>query len=66
LPGLILEVNDGFGILLCTKVTLSNKEKTKIKVPNKGEKVSQKKFDEIRKKKEDSMKDEDGVIYFQH
>lgn len=66
LPGLILEVNDGFGIFLCTKVTLSTKEKFKIKVPNKGEKVSQKKFDEIRKKKEDSMKDEDGVIYFQH
>lgn len=66
LPGLILEVNDGTAILLCSKVTLSNKEKFKIKVPNKGEKVSQKKFDEIRKKKEDSMKDEDGVIYFQH
>jgi hypothetical protein len=45
---------------------LSNKEKTKIKAPNKGEKVTQKKFDEIKKKKEDSMKDEDGVIYFQH
>ena len=66
LPGLILEVNDGNAILLCTKVTLSNKEKTKIKAPNKGEKVTQKKFDEIKKKKEDSMKDEDGVIYFQH
>jgi GLPGLI family protein len=66
LPGLILEVNDGTAIVLCSKVTLSNKEKFKIKVPNKGEKVSQKKFDEIRKKKVDSMKDVDGVIYFQH
>ncbi len=66
LPGLILEVNDGTNILLCSKVTLSNKEKAKIKVPNTGEKVTQKKFDEIRKKKEDSMKDEDGVIFFQH
>lgn len=66
LPGLILEVNDGVNILLCSKVTLSNKEKSKIKVPNKGEKVTQKKFDEIRKKKEDSMKNEDGVIIFQH
>ncbi|MFN3753212.1 GLPGLI family protein [Flavobacterium sp.] len=66
LPGLILEVNDGTNILLCSKVTLSNKEKAKIKVPNKGEKVTQKKFDEIRKKKEDSMKNEDGVIIFEH
>ncbi|RKS01558.1 GLPGLI family protein [Flavobacterium sp. 102] len=66
LPGLILEVNDGTNILLCSKVTLSNKEKAKIKVPNTGEKVTQKKFDEIRKKKEDSMKNEDGVIIFQH
>jgi GLPGLI family protein len=66
LPGLILEVNDGSTILLCSKVTLSNKEKAKIKIPNKGEKVSQKEFDQIRKKKEDSMKDENGVIIFQH
>ena len=66
LPGLILEVNDGTNILLCSKVTLSNKEKAKIKAPKNGEKVSQKKFDEIRKKKEDSMKNEDGVIIFEH
>lgn len=66
LPGLILEVNDGNAILLCAKITLSNKEKAKIKVPNQGDKVSQKKFNEIRKKKEDSMKDENGFIYFQH
>ncbi|RZL43396.1 MAG: GLPGLI family protein [Pedobacter sp.] len=66
LPGLILEVNDGRYIILCSKVTLSNKDKTKIKAPNTGEKVSQKKFDEIYKKKYDSMKNEDGVIIFQH
>lgn len=66
LPGLILEVNDGTNVLLCSKVTLSNKEKAKIKVPNNGEKVNQKKFDQIRKKKEDSMRNEDGVIIFEH
>lgn len=66
LPGLILEVNEDKLIILCSKVVLSNKEKTKIKAPNTGEKVSQKKFDEIQKKKTDSMKDEDGVIMFQH
>lgn len=65
LPGLILEINDEDTIILCSKVTLSNKEKSKIKVPNTGEKVTQKKFDEIEKKKTDSMKDEDGVIIFQ-
>lgn len=66
LPGLILEVSEEKQIILCSKVILSNKEKTKIKAPNTGEKVSQKKFDEIQKKKTDSMKDEDGVIMFQH
>jgi GLPGLI family protein len=66
LPGLILEVSEERLIILCSKVVLSNKEKTKIKAPNTGEKVTQKKFDEIQKKKTDSMKDEDGVIMFQH
>jgi GLPGLI family protein len=65
LPGLILEINEEETIILCSKVTLSNKEKAKIKVPNTGEKVSQKKFDDIQKKKMDSMKDEDGNIIFQ-
>jgi GLPGLI family protein len=65
LPGLILEINEEETIILCSKVTLSNKEKSKIKVPNTGEKVTQKKFDEIQKKKTDSMKNEDGVIIFE-
>jgi GLPGLI family protein len=65
LPGLILEINEEETIILCSKVTLSNKEKSKIKVPNTGEKVTQKKFDEIEKKKTDSMKNEDGVIIFE-
>lgn len=66
LPGLILEINEEETIILCSKVTLSNKEKSKIKVPNTGDKVTQIKFDEIQKKKTDSMKNEDGVIIFQH
>lgn len=66
LPGLILEINEDELIILCSKVTLSNKGKAAIKVPNAGEKVSQKKFDEIQKKKSDSMKNDDGVIIFQH
>lgn len=65
LPGLILELNDQHNIILCSKVTLSNKENVKIKVPNKGAKISQKEFDAIQKAKMDSMKDEDGNIIFQ-
>lgn len=66
LPGLILEINEEDNLVLCSKVTLSNKEKTAIKVPNTGKKVTQMQFDEIEKKKTDSMKDEDGVIIFEH
>lgn len=66
LPGLILEIKEEEIIILCSKISLSNKEKLSIKVPNTGEKVTQKKFDEIQKKKMDSMKNEDGVIIFEH
>jgi GLPGLI family protein len=65
LPGLILEINEDKTIILCSKVTLNNKEKSKIKAPNTGEKVTQKKFDAIQKNKTDNMKDEDGNIIFQ-
>jgi len=66
LPGLILEINEDDTIILCSKVALNTKEKSKIKVPNTGDKVTQKQFDEIQKKKMDSMKNEDGVIIFEH
>jgi GLPGLI family protein len=55
LPGLILELNDGKIILLCSKVVLSNKENSKITVPNVGRKVSQEEFDAIHKDKMDSI-----------
>lgn len=64
LPGLILEVNEEETIILCSKIVMTTKENAKIKVPNNGQKVSQKEFDEIQKKKTDSMKDEDGNIIF--
>lgn len=63
LPGLILEINEPELIILCSKVVLNTKGAS-IKVPNKGQKVSQKEFDAIQKKKYDSMKDDDGVIIF--
>ncbi len=63
LPGLILEINEPETIILCSKVVLNTKGTT-IKIPNKGQKVSQKEFDAIQKKKFDSTKDENGVIMF--
>lgn len=64
LPGLILEINDEEKIILCSKVTLNNKVKAKIKAPNNGKTVTQKEFDKIEKDKTDSMRDEDGIIMF--
>lgn len=65
LPGLILEINEEDVMILCSKVTLSNKETAKIKVPNTGKKVTQAEFDAIEKAKLDSMKDKDGNVIFQ-
>ena len=64
LPGLILEINEGNRIVLCSKVTLSNNEKAKIKVPNTGKRVTQAEFDKTQKAKTDSLKDKDGNIIF--
>lgn len=66
LPGLILEINEENQLILCSKVTLNTK--SKLKRPKKGDKVSQKEFDAIQKKKSDSMKNEDGMIIqtFEH
>jgi GLPGLI family protein len=47
LPGLILEVNDGKTIILCTKVVMNTKEKAEIKAPSAGKVVTQKEYDEI-------------------
>ena len=47
LPGLILEVNDGKTIILCTKVVMNIKEKAEIKAPTTGKVVTQKEYDEI-------------------
>ena len=55
LPGLILEVNDGETVVLCSKLTLNNKETAKIKVPHVGKEVSQDEFDTIHKDILESM-----------
>jgi GLPGLI family protein len=51
LPGLILEVNDGKTIILCSKVVLNTKEKVEIKAPSNGKIISQKEYDETITKK---------------
>ncbi len=60
LPGLILEVNDGKTILLCSKVVLNTKDKTEIKAPTTGKVVGQKEYDEIVVKKMEEMRQMQG------
>lgn len=51
LPGLILEVNDGKTIILCSKVIMNSKDKVEIKASTKGKVISQKDYDETVIKK---------------
>ncbi|MDY0088788.1 MAG: GLPGLI family protein [Flavobacteriaceae bacterium] len=57
LPGLILEVNDGKTIILCSKIVLNPKEKKEIKAPRKGQVVTEKEYDEIVAKKMKEMQE---------
>ena len=51
LPGLILEVNDGKTVVLCSKVVLNTKDKVEIKPSTNGKIITQKEFDETMIKK---------------
>lgn len=57
LPGLILEVNDGKTVILCSKVVLNAKEKAAIKAPTNGKEVTQKEYDETVIKKMEEMRE---------
>ena len=57
LPGLILEVNDGKTVILCSKVVLNPKVKTEIKAATKGKVMTQKEFDEIVLKKMEEFRE---------
>ena len=57
LPGLILEVNDGKTIILCSKVVMNTKEKAEIKAPTNGKEISQKDYDETVVKKVKEMQE---------
>ena len=60
LPGLILEVNDGKTIILCSKVVMNAKEKAEIKAPKVGKEVTQKEYDEIVTAKMKEMQEMGG------
>lgn len=55
LPGLILEINDGTNMIVCTEIVLNTSEKSSIQEPSKGKVVSQSKYDEIQKQKSKEM-----------
>jgi GLPGLI family protein len=57
LPGLILEVNDGRTIILCSKIVLNPKDKVEIKAVTKGKVVSQKEYDEAVMKKMEEFRE---------
>ncbi|MCG2609930.1 GLPGLI family protein [Flavobacterium sp. SM15] len=58
LPGLILEVNDGKTIIMCSKVVMNTKDKVEIKAPKNGKVVKQKEFDETVLKKMEEMREQ--------
>ncbi len=55
LPGLILEINDGKNLIVCTEIVLNPSKTIKIDEPEKGKVVTQKKFDEIQEQKSKEM-----------
>jgi len=65
LPGLILEINDGKKLIVCTEIELNPKDKIKIKEPENGKVVTQAEFDKIQEKKSkemlERMKSRNGV-----
>lgn len=58
LPGMILEVNDGKTIIMCSKVVMNTKDKVEIKAPKNGKVVTQKEYDEIVVKKMEEMREQ--------
>jgi GLPGLI family protein len=57
LPGLILEVNDGKTVILCSKVVLNPKVKSEIKASTKGKVTTQKEFDQTVLKKMEEFRE---------
>lgn len=62
LPGLILEANFDKTVILCSKIVLNPKDKTEIKKPKTGKKVTKKEYESLIEKQMEQMKDSDGNI----
>ena len=60
LPGLILEVSVGNTTMLCSKVILNPKEKSKLSAPDKGEEVTKKEYQTIIMEKMREFRDNRG------
>jgi GLPGLI family protein len=57
LPGLILELNAGNTIMLCTEVAINTQETLEIDAPNKGKEVSRDEYNKIIKVKTEELKE---------
>ncbi|MGY0393431.1 GLPGLI family protein [Bizionia sp. KMM 8389] len=57
LPGLILEINADRTTMLCSKIILNPSQKTTIKKPTKGKKVSREEYNTIVKEKTEEMRE---------
>ena len=57
LPGLILEINDGERLIVCTEIILNPSEKIDVKAPEKGEIVSQEAYNKIQEEKTKELMD---------
>lgn len=62
LPGLILEVNDGTTIILCSKIIINPSVKFTIDKPKKGKKINRNDFEKMEVEKYKKMEDENGII----
>jgi GLPGLI family protein len=60
LPGLILEVNDGKTVILCSKVVLNPKDKALIIAPTKGKEITQAAYDQVVMQKMEEMREMNG------
>jgi GLPGLI family protein len=60
LPGLILELSAGDTTMLCTKLVINPKEKSKIAAPDKGEIVSKKEYNKIITEKMEEQRNNRG------
>ena len=57
LPGLILELNTGETVMLCSKIVLNTGDKEAIKMPEKGKEVTKKEYSQIINEKIQEMRE---------